>query len=596
MAQPTQQWLTLYLKNYLIQNYSQDVIITDKNNFFLVYNQNMGYWDIDMDENIINTIIQNFMENHTWRPLLDGSSFEIIEYTEQRQIKLKNIITRDGWYENIIKLFKRELRNTDNNTMVKLDSLPAHSTKSVIQKMKDGKPTGPKQNLILINVKNGVLHIDTDNFEILKKPHDKKHYFTGRLEIDYSPLEEAPTWNSFLDAVVVDNVDKEVVKLYMAYSLLSHDFRWEAGLYIYGEGANGKGTLAKSFKEMFSHPTFTSISSLEKNFGLMGLIGGNFWWANESDNKTINTEDLKRIISGEPVEIDIKHNKPETHYFKMKVMITANEIPLLKKYADKRRFIVVRFPNKFEGQDKDVDLDKKLVSELPGLLNMLVDQIPVYLENSATLSANISDRYEVQYEELADPFKIFVENYITQTNLTTDFVTTLDITMAFNAWAIKNNHETQNTTTTGRRVSSMFRGIKKKTYYADKIVSMKYNDDLEPETQVEKIRQRGYDGLTLDFDEIYKINPQWNIEAINNHHLRDKNAGEIFETMSSPLSRFKFAHKIHAMSEETITIEQVINLGKIQGFTENEVMQIVNLMISEGKVIFTPNGEIKIAN
>ena len=66
------------------------------------------------------------------------------------------------------------------------------------------------------------------------------------------------------------------------------------------------------------------------------------------------------------------------------------------------------------------------INELPGLLNLLVDYIPVYLENSASLSANISDRYEVQYEELADPFKIFVESYITQTNASTDFVTTWD--------------------------------------------------------------------------------------------------------------------------------------------------------------------------
>ena len=105
MAQPKQQWLTLYLKNYLIEHYGEDVIITDKNNFFLVYNEAMGYWDIDMDENIINTIIQNFMETHTWRPELDGSSFEIIRYEDERQIKLKNLITRDGWFENVIKLF-----------------------------------------------------------------------------------------------------------------------------------------------------------------------------------------------------------------------------------------------------------------------------------------------------------------------------------------------------------------------------------------------------------------------------------------------------------------------------------------------------------
>ena len=589
--QPNQQWLTLYVKNYLIENYGENVIITDKNNFFLVYNEEMGYWDIDMDENIINTIIQDFMKTNTYKILLNGGSYEIIPLTNDNQMPLHNLIARDGWYENVIKLFKRELRNVGKNTMVKLGELPAHSTRIIVQKKDGDLMIGEPQDIILINSKNGILHINANTFEILIKPHEKSYFFTSRLEIEYNPIAECPTWLSFLDSVVEDKIDKEYVMMYMAYCLLSHDFKWEAGLYIYGEGANGKGTLAKSFKQMFSHPRFTSISSLEKNFGLMGLIGGNFWWANESDNKYINTEDLKRIISGEPVEIDIKHNKPETHHFKMKVMVTANEIPLLKKYADKRRFIVVRFPYKFEGKDKDVNLDLKLTSELPGLLNLLVEHIPMYLEHSAELSANISDRYEVQYEELSDPFKIFVESYVTETGNVNDYVTTLELTMAFNAWALVNNHETNNTTTIGRRTSSMFKGIKKKTYYLERVIDVTYEENLEPNEEVEKIRQRGYEGLTLDRGEIYKINPQWNIERVNNLHLKDKHKGEIVGQKNS-ISRLQLAHKIHALSENGLTMEQAINLGVLEGFTENEVLQIVSTLIKEQKLVKDQSGHL----
>jgi P4 family phage/plasmid primase-like protien len=460
----------------------------------------------------------------------------------------------------------------DNKTMVKLEDLPAHSTKQT------------KTNNILINAKNGVLHIDTDNFSIVRKPHDRFYYFTGRLEIEFNPIAECPTWDLFLSQVVEDDVDKKLILLYLAYCLLSHDYKWESALYIYGEGANGKGTLAKSFKEMFSKPTFTAISSLEKNFGLMGLIGGNFWWANESDNKYINTEDLKRIISGEPVEIDIKHNKPETHQFKMKVMITANEIPLLKKYADKRRFIVVRFPNKFEGNNKDVELDNKLRNELPGLLNLLMEQIPVYLQNSANLSANISDRYEVQYEELSDPFKIFVETYVTETKDYNDFATTLHLTMAFNAWAIKNNHETHNTTTIGRRISSLFKSIRRATQYVDRIHDVVYTSSLEGEQEIEKSRQRGYEGLKVDWDEIYKINPQWNVESVNYFHQRQKNTETVF-VGERRVTRVEFSHKIHALSENGISWEQAIELGKLDNYTQNEVIQILQTLITEKKVI-----------
>lgn len=583
LNKPKQDWITLTAKDWLLNTYQDKVVVTKKNNFFLLYDDEKGYWNLDMDENKINTILVNFMETHSARPLMDGD-WELVDRKDEWHISLKDYVARDGWYDNIIKLFKRDLRNETKNSMVKYDSLPAHSKNAVLT------VDDEKLNYILINVKNGVLHINTDTFEILRKSHQKKHFFTSRLEIDYSPLEEAPTWDSFLDQVVEDKVDKEMILMYMAYCLLSHDFRWEAALYIYGEGANGKGTLAKSFRYMFSNPTFTSISSLEKNFGLMGLIGGNFWWANESDNKTINTEDLKRMISGEPVEIDIKHAKPETHLFKMKVMITANEIPLLKKYADKRRFIVVRFPNKFEGQSKDVNLDAKLILELPGLLNLLVDQIPLYLENSARLSANISDRYEVQYEELADPFKIFMETYVTETGLSDDVATSVEITMAFNAWAIKNNHETYNATTIGRRVNAMFGKLKKKVVYVDKIVKVYTENSLEENTDIVKVRQRGFVGLELDRAEIYQINPQWNIEDVNSFHLKTKDKGEVIVEPAQKISRLQFAHKIHALCESGLSWDQAYEIGKLEGFTEDEVAQIISMLIRNNDIKANDDG------
>jgi P4 family phage/plasmid primase-like protien len=592
---PKKEWLTHYMKNYLLENHGDHVIVTDKNNFFLVYEKDYGYWEIDMDENIINSLIMYHMKNYTFKPTLDGSTFEIIKYTNEQQIPLNDLIGSDNWYENVIKLFRRELRDKTNNSMVKLNELPAHSRRMTTKYLKEGLLEKEKE-VILINVKNGVLHIDSETFEILQKPHDKKYLFTSRLEIDYSPIDECPTWDQFLSSVVETDIDKNLVIMYMAYTLLSHDFKWESALYIYGEGANGKGTLVKSFKQMFSHPRFTSISALEKNFGLMGLIGGNFWWANESDNKYINTEDLKRIISGEPVEIDIKHNKPETHHFKMKVMVTANEIPLLKKYADKRRFIVVRFPYKFEGKDKDVDLDTKLIQELPGLLNMLVEYIPTYLDNAAQLSANISDRYEVQYEELSDPFKIFVESFVTETGSSDNELTTLELTLAFNAWAVANNHETYNTTAIGRRIKSIFKKISPKTIYYQKIVSIGYSDSLQPEFIREKIRQRGFTGLTLDYGEIYKINPQWDYEAVNNYHLKDKSAMEIVDTRRDKISRLEFSNKIHAYSESGITWDQAINLGKTEGFTDKEVTQIVQSLIKSGKISEGVEGFLNLIN
>ena len=126
MTPPTVNFLTLHMKDYLITQFSEDVLITSKNGFFLVYNHNNGYWDLDMDENIINTMIQDYMSSHTYRTV-GQSQFEIVAVENVNSFNLRNLITRDGWYTNVIALYKRELRSHSRNTMVDLDSLPAHS-------------------------------------------------------------------------------------------------------------------------------------------------------------------------------------------------------------------------------------------------------------------------------------------------------------------------------------------------------------------------------------------------------------------------------------------------------------------------------------
>lgn len=580
MTPPTVNFLTLHMKDYLITQFAEDVLITSKNGFFLVYNHDNGYWDLDMDENIINTMIQDYMSSHTYRTV-GQSQFEIVAVENVNSFNLRNLITRDGWYTNVIALYKRELRSHSRNTMIDLDSLPAHS-----------KISNEKENIILINLKNGVLSYNIDTTETNLVEHDKNYYFTGRIEIDYSPIETCDTWDSFMKSVVAKEEDINWLYLFLTYCLFSHDYGWEVGLYLYGEGANGKSTLAKAFRNMFSHPRFTSISALEKNFGLMGLIGGNFWWANESDNKTIKTDDLKRIISGEPVEIDIKHQKPETHHFKMKVMITANELPLLKKEADTRRFLIIPFPHSFEGERRDVELSDKLEKELPGLLNKLIYYIPTFIESRPMLSAGISENYKKQYEILSDPFKVFVEQFVAETDDSNDKISTLELTMAFNAWAYKNNHNTYTTQVVGRRIKTMFKNTKSALMYIDKKVGLQYTEGvLHPNYKTEKTRTRGFTRLLLDIGEIIKIDPQWDYEEINNFHLGGAGLQKIEHAKS--VNRYQFINKVHALSEGGITLTEVFSAGEKDGFSKNEINEFIKNMIRDNKIYQRPDGIFK---
>ncbi len=322
---------------------------------------------------------------------------------------------------------------------------------------------------------------------------------------------------------------------------------------------------------------------MNNRFGAMGLIEKNFWWANEQDGDAINTEFLKSIISGEPREVDIKHKDQQTHMFNMKMIVTANELPLLKKYADKRRFYVIRFPHKFEGADKDVDLDEKLMNELPGLLNWIVDAIPIYLKKKAQLSSGIAVRYENNYNELADPFKIFLESYITETGNDDDQLTTREITRAYNAFADKNKHEWMTTTATGRRVNAMYNHITKATLYVDEIVT----EDGKLETV--QSRQRGFKGLSMDVQMIYEMRPRWDTRQYDIDNA-NKNLFSISGNGSTPnITRLELTKMIWTELHEAKNIEYIYDLCNEYGYTTRETEQILRHLESEGRIMI--NGD-----
>lgn len=58
-----------------------------------------------------------------------------------------------------------------------------------------------------------------------------------------------------------------------------------------------------------------------------------------------------------------------------KFIMACNELPALKDFSGgiERRFLIVSFDATFKGENMDTDLEEKLVAELPGIFNRVVE-------------------------------------------------------------------------------------------------------------------------------------------------------------------------------------------------------------------------------
>lgn len=204
----------------------------------------------------------------------------------------------------------------------------------------------------------------------------------------------------------------------MGYCLTA-ETRGEKGFYFYGSGANGKSLIAKIITELAGKENVSnvSITGMSRQFGLQSIIDKtvNISAENEvKDANGVNTENLKAVISGDNITIDIKHKEPIDYKPICKLIFLVNSLPntsdLTHGYF--RKILIVPFNRKFEGKDKDVNLFEKIKkSEMPGILNWALDGLKRLRANNYrfTESSAINELLN-KYQEEQNPVIRFVKD------------------------------------------------------------------------------------------------------------------------------------------------------------------------------------------
>jgi len=161
--------------------------------------------------------------------------------------------------------------------------------------------------------------------------------------------------------------------------ILSSSMLYDRALFMVGDGGNGKSTFIDTIA-MIIGPEATShidLESLYGQFGFKGLIGKRLNIIEEVHGNYYQSNKLKKLISGEPVTIDIKYKDQFKFRPQAKFVFAVNILPRVDdtSTATERRICCLQFLNNWRDNPNyelrsDVGL---LAKELSGILNWMIE-------------------------------------------------------------------------------------------------------------------------------------------------------------------------------------------------------------------------------
>jgi putative DNA primase/helicase len=265
-----------------------------------------------------------------------------------------------------------------------------------------------------INLENGTYNIKTKEFI----EHDESDFFNYCLPVVYNPEMKIDKIQKFMENTFYLE-DIPVIQELIGYCLFKEYFIHKAFLFV-GEGRNGKTTLLNLITNFLGVKNVASISlhSICKDrFGSYDLYGklANLWDDLSSD-LVYNTGIFKIATGGGYLRAEKKFEQSFKFINKAKFIFSCNIIPESKdnSLAYAKRWIVIEFPNTFEGENCNKMLGKELATEneLSGLFNWAIEGLDRLLTNQDfSKHRTLDDVIKFRSETQSPVFK-FVEKYI----------------------------------------------------------------------------------------------------------------------------------------------------------------------------------------
>jgi len=211
-----------------------------------------------------------------------------------------------------------------------------------------------------VNVGNGMLDWDTGDIV----SHDPAFLSSMQLPVEWKPGAQSDVLDKFLSQVFPPDalqLAEEIVGYFMLPTTV-----YQKAFMLCGEGANGKSTFLNLVNAFLGRDNISRVSlhSLEESPFAAAELQGKLLniYADLAATRLEKVEAFKHLVGGDPLSAQRKYGQPFVLHSFARLMFSANEFPRADDTSEAfmRRWIVIPFPNRFEGKDRDPHLTEKL--------------------------------------------------------------------------------------------------------------------------------------------------------------------------------------------------------------------------------------------
>lgn len=311
-----------------------------------------------------------------------------------------------------------------------------------------------------INLQNGVLNLET----MLLEPHDTKFGFLSVLPYEFSSMAKCPTFDKFMKDITCNRQELEDVLMEFAgYAFSGMEFITAKALILSGEGANGKSTFinilkALAGKDFYSSVLLNELSSDNKRAMIVGKL---FNVAEETPKKGLDDSSAFKQLSGGG-DFTIKKLYKDTIYVtnnRCKLIMACNEMPRSSDLSEGlfRRLMIVPFDAQFkEGINADTQIEKKLLQELPGILNRVIEGYHRLVKNGGFSKSGIVKDQVDQFRSSQDSVRAWVDENVSESKEEDTFVASSELYMKYKVWAQNMGFYPVNVTVFGTSMGKIF--------------------------------------------------------------------------------------------------------------------------------------------
>lgn len=250
-------------------------------------------------------------------------------------------------------------------------------------------------------------------------PPDPSLFAVPHLSYPYNCTASCPLWLQTLFEILLptslDDHRIAVMQEYFGYCLLSANHRFEKFLILIGDGSNGKSVVLEVLSEMLgrhnvSHVPLDAFGGEFRNAEMIGKLAN---IATDMQRMPrVHEGILKQLVSGEPIQINRKHQAPVSMYPTAKLVFATNHLPPFADTSDGlwRRMLVVPFFVQFAADRIDRYRARRIVAEeLPGVLNWALEGARRLVRNDAFTHCRVCETAAGGHRHDSDPFLQFLD-------------------------------------------------------------------------------------------------------------------------------------------------------------------------------------------